>query len=144
MLACACVHVCVCVCVCACVCVCVRVCACVYACVYACVIVLLCFFSQTSSDPESVAKEMTAMQPALLVVGSLLLVEAVYVIAEQTVVCHVSVDTAVVCLLASYFVFNIQYPAGLNNIYTILEVILLKHRPKRVPIVVDRVLSLVM
>ena len=73
--------------------------------------------------------------------GDLTAISDVYIIAEKTVVCCVSVDKAVVSLLAVFYVFNMQYPAGLNSVYTILEIVLLQMRPAKVSIVVDRALS---
>ena len=84
---------------------------------------------------------MKTAQPCLLVLGTMTQITDAYIIAEKTVVCRVSINKAVVSLLAVYFVFNMQYPAGLNNIYTILEIVLLQTKPAKVSVVVNRVLS---
>ena len=87
------------------------------------------------------AEKMKIMQPCLVVFGDMAEISDAYIIAEKTVVCRVSADKAVVSLLAVYFVFNMEYPAGLTSVFTMLEIVLLQMRPAKVSIVVDRALS---
>ena len=47
-----------------------------------------------------------------------------------------------VVLLSSFYVFNLKYPHGLNNFYTVLEALVLNILPKNPSIVVSRVPSL--
>ena len=68
------------------------------------------------------AEQMTTMQPCLVVFGDLTAISDVYIIAEKTVVCRVSVDKAVVSLLAVFYVFNMQYPAGLNSVQVMKKI----------------------
>lgn len=44
---------------------------------------------------------------------------------EKKTVAKVDVEDAVIVLFASFFVFNLHYPHGCTNLYTIIEAILL-------------------
>ena len=77
----------------------------------------------------------------LLVLGDLVDLDDLFIIAEKTVICRVSVQRATISLLACYFIFNMEYPVGLNNVYSVLEIVLLRMRPSKVSIVVDRALA---
>ena len=61
--------------------------------------------------------------------------------AEATSVLQGEVTNTVTMLLVSFFVFNIHYPPGLSNFYTVLEVLLLRQVPKECPIIISNVLS---
>ena len=103
-------------------------------------LVCILYFRQ-SSDPAEVASQMEEMHPMLLVLGDLVDLDDLFIIAEKTVICRVSVQRATISLLACYFIFNMEYPVGLNNVYSVLEIVLLRMRPSKVSIVVDRALA---
>ena len=51
-----------------------------------------------------------------------------------------SVEVPIV-LLGAYYAFNMQYPAGLRNAYTFLELQLCGIAPKKLPKTVEKVLT---
>ena len=75
----------------------------------------------------------------LLVKGTLAEPVEVYVIAEKTVICQ----SSPLSLLASFYVFNLAYPVNMNNLYTILEHIIIDITPIKLSIVSTRVLSII-
>ena len=62
--------------------------------------------------------------------------------AEGTSILRGQLRNAVALLLASFFVFNIHYTPGLSGFYTVLEILLFNQLPKKCPITVSNVLSL--
>ena len=80
-------------------------------------------------------------QPLLVINGSLQDPKECYLVAEKTVILKGDFDNAIGLLLASFFVFNIHYPPGLSNFYTILEIILLHQLPKKYPLTVSNILA---
>ena len=96
---------------------------------------------QEISDPQQVAAELNQPQPLLVVEGTLESPKRCFIMAEETSVLQGEVTNAIAMLLASFFVFNIHYPPGLSNFYTVLEVFMLRQVPKKCPIIVSNVLS---
>ena len=96
---------------------------------------------QDDCDPQAVAAELQQPQPLLVVEGTLAKPARCFLMAEGTPVLQGQVKNAAALLLASFFVFNLHYPPGLANFYTVLEVLLLKQSPKKCPITVSNVLS---
>ena len=80
-------------------------------------------------------------QPLLVVQGKLSAPKKCYLMAEKTSILEVKNSNAVATLLASFFVFNMHYPPGLSNFYTILEVLLFGKGPKKCAITVCNVLT---
>lgn len=96
---------------------------------------------QEIADPQEVAAELNQPQPLLVVEGTLQSPKRCFIMAEATSVLQGDVTNAVAMLLSSFFVFNMHYPPGLSNFYTVLEVLLLRQIPKKCPITVSTVLS---
>lgn len=99
------------------------------------------FLLQENCDPQQVATQLHQLQPLLVVEGTLRIPKTCYIMAEGTSILQGQVKNAVAILLASFFVFNMHYPPGLSNFYTILEILLLGQIPKMCPITVSNVLS---
>ena len=74
--------------------------------------------------------------------GTLQQPREVYIIAEQLVISKISSHSSDAALLSSFYMMNMQFPHGLSNFYTVLEILLLNQCPKRIPIVVSQVISL--
>ncbi len=96
---------------------------------------------QENCDPQQTAMEVSQPHPLLLIVGTLQNPQECHLGAERTAILRGDMDNAVGLLLASFFVFNLCYPPGLTNFYTVLEVLLLGQTPKKCPITVANVLS---
>ena len=84
--------------------------------------------------------------PRLISSGTALNVEALCLAAEGMVVCKFgptnAILNAVVTLLASYYVFNANYPSGLyKNVYIFLEYVLLGKTSSSIPIAVENFLT---
>ena len=75
---------------------------------------------------ELVAKNMPSPQPCLIVKRSKGIAEDCYLVMEKTTISKVEVEDAVLILFAAFFVFNLHYPHGCTNLYTIMEAILLE------------------
>ncbi len=74
---------------------------------------------------ELVAKNMPSPQPSLIVKKKKGRAEQCYLVVENTLISPVKIEDAVLVLFASFFVFNVHYPHGCTNVYTVLEAILL-------------------
>ena len=61
-------------------------------------------------------------EPYILVVGEMEQVQQVFLVTDNDIVTEIELSNVPLCLLAAYFVFNIQYPKGCKNVYTFLEV----------------------
>ena len=107
------------------------------------------FFSQNDSDvnAENEIQETTA--PRLISTGATIDdVQSLVLAAEGMVVCRfkkINILSAVVTLLASYYVFNADYPKGhgghSKNVYLFLEYILLQRSRHALPINVEAVVG---
>ena len=97
---------------------------------------------QDGSDINTIAQEISDPEPKIITIGSLERPKEVYIVAEELVVAKLTVDNSPAALLSSFYVMNIKFPQGLTNFYTILEILFLNQFPKRIPIVVSQVISL--
>ena len=79
------------------------------------------------------------MQPYILVVG----LEAIqaYLVVDKKVVDDVSFEDIPYILMAAFFVYNICYPKGCINLYSFLEVVLLKFRSDKASPTVKHLLA---
>ena len=97
-----------------------------------------------------VSKKVAACtSPRLLSTGSIGHLHALLLIAEGMIVVKfrkMSILNAVICLLASYYAFNAQYPQGTTghskNIFVFLQHILILERKAAVPVNVEHFLSM--
>ena len=94
------------------------------------------------SDINSIAREISDPEPKIVTIGSLEKPKEVYIVAEQLVVAKLSVHNSPAVMLSAFYVMNIKFPHGLTNFYTILEILFLNQFPKRIPIIVSQVISL--
>ena len=83
-------------------------------------------------------------QSIIVTIGTLKNPREVYIIAEQLVIANISPHSCAAALLSAFYVMNMQFPNGLSNFYTVLEILLLNQCPKGIPIVVSQVISLYM
>ncbi|XP_046862965.1 uncharacterized protein LOC124456600 [Xenia sp. Carnegie-2017] len=77
----------------------------------------------------------TQIQPCILVVDDIYQSDLIYVVAEGIVLCHVTtkkIGDALVALLATYYIYNIQYIDG-KNVYSFLDMALLGIIPEKCP-----------
>ena len=56
-----------------------------------------------------------------------------YLVVDRNIVDRVSFNDVPFALMSTFFVFNICYPKGCNNLYTFLEVVILKYSSEKVP-----------
>ena len=81
-------------------------------------------------------------KPYILVIGSYKNPSQAFLVIDCLVVCEISnIDNAPLALLSAFFVFNISYPRGLNNVYTFLEHALLSLQHKHVTPTVGQFLA---
>lgn len=92
---------------------------------------------------EAAIAESTELAPSLLVKrnfdGS---IKEVFLICERQVLCKITPELSPLYLLAAFYAFNMKYPKGLHSLYTLFQIILLNSRPKKVPAIVSKVLTL--
>ena len=97
---------------------------------------------QTSLDVKSAAEEVTENAPTIMVKEKLggTGIET-FLVAEKLCLTKVHVSRAPLYLLAAFHVYNMEYPKGLTSLYTLLEVLLLNSRPKKMPQIVSTTLT---
>ena len=62
------------------------------------------------------------MEPTIVIEGSLAGIKEAYLVIEKEVLCKIpKIKEAVLILLASFYVFNINYTSGLFNLFMFLE-----------------------
>lgn len=66
---------------------------------------------------------MPSPQPCLIVKNDKGRAKDCYLVIEKTVIAKVEAADAVVILFASFFVFNVHYPHGCTNLYTVMEAV---------------------
>ena len=107
------------------------------------------FFSQNDSDVNAENEIHATTAPSLISTGATIDdVQSLVLAAEGMVVCRfkkINILSAVVTLLASYYVFNADYPKGhgghSKNVYLFLEYILLQGSRHALPINVEAVVG---
>lgn len=100
------------------------------------------FVQDVDADINKIAEGVSNPHPMIITIGTLQQPREVYIIAEQLVISKISSHSSAAALLSSFYVMNMQFPHGLSNFYTVLEILLLNQCPKRIPIVVSQVISL--
>ena len=84
---------------------------------------------QESFDVSNAAAWANGPQPQLISNCTL----CCLVVEEQLVLGKVPPSEAALALLGAYYIFNIEYPKGLQNLGTFLEIVLLDKVPRKVP-----------
>ena len=69
---------------------------------------------------EELVKNISQPEPYVLMFG-----DQFFLVIDCIVVTEVDAEAVPITLLSSYFVFNIKYPKGCNNLFSFLEVLLL-------------------
>ena len=73
------------------------------------------------------AEEICQASPSIILSGN-----QMFLAAEKRIICYIDkIVEAPVALLASYYVYNMSYPLGLQTFYTYLEYIILDNKPKK-------------
>ncbi len=75
---------------------------------------------------KSIIRERNQMEPYLLSNGTVNDYNQLFLIVDCEVLGEVSIQTVPVILLAVYFVYNICYPRGCNNLFLFFELMFLK------------------
>ncbi len=82
---------------------------------------------QDDADVKDIAEANCFLQPYIVLKGT----EA-YLVTDGQVICEVDVNQIPLVLMAAFYVFNICYPVGCKNFYSLLEVIVLGNSLKKV------------
>ena len=69
---------------------------------------------------EELVMNISQPEPYVLMFG-----DQFFLVIDCIVVTEVDAEAVPITLLSSYFVFNIKYPKGCNNLFSFLEVLLL-------------------
>ena len=81
---------------------------------------------QGATDVKKVAENNKILEPYVIVIGSPDSFSQAFLVIDGCVIDEITVvQTVPLILVASYYVFNICYPKGLNSFYSVLEAILL-------------------
>lgn len=99
---------------------------------YTCMYILLCMmYVQETLDTNTAVESKGQSEPYVLLIGSYKDPRQAFLVVDCFVVCEIkNIGNVPLALLSAYFVFNVCYPKGLNNVYTFLEHALfnLKHK----------------
>ena len=82
--------------------------------------------TQVASDVNKVCAERQQKAPYALIVGGHKDQQQAFLIIDGRVVTEVPVNDVPIYLMATYYILNICYPPGCQNLYCFLEVVLLK------------------
>lgn len=73
-------------------------------------------------DIDSEQYTVMNMEPTIVIKGSLTSIKDAYVLVQKQVVCRIpKMKEAVLILLASFYVFNMNYTKGFSNLFMFLE-----------------------
>ena len=91
---------------------------------------------------NSVVDGVPYLAPYILMTGSLHHPEQAFLVVDKTIISEIQgFENIPFILLSAFFVFNIKYPAGCNNFYSFLEVLLLQLPIKKASITVKHFIS---
>lgn len=77
------------------------------------------------------------MSHSFFVIGSSARPTEIFLVVDQNILCEVDVTDCILSLISVFFVFNICYTKGLNNVFTFLELALLNLPNKGPPSVIN-------
>ena len=69
--------------------------------------------------------QLCTTQPCLIVRTDNGHIKDTFLAIEKGLIAKVDIDSAILVLFSSFFVFNVKYPTGCNNFYLLLECIFL-------------------
>ena len=72
-------------------------------------------------------KENNVVDPYIIVVGTPEHCEAAHLVVDCNIVSEVDISDIPVTLMAAFFVFNICYPIGCCNFYSIMEIMIMNY-----------------
>ncbi len=76
---------------------------------------------QDDTDVESIARANSFLQPYIIVKE-----EEAYLVTDRQVICKIELNHHIpLVLMAAFYIFNICYPIGCKNLYSLLEVLVL-------------------
>ncbi len=78
---------------------------------------------------EQAIKDKNQLEPYFLVVRD---DQMVFLVTDNKILDHIEPRDLPFCLMAAYYVFNIEYPKGCHSFYSFLEVFALKMEPSKV------------
>ena len=81
-------------------------------------------YVQVTDDIKIIAQN-NHSEPYEIVVGDNKNPEQAFLMMDRKILTEINTEEIPVCLIAVFYVFNICYPAGCNNFYCFLEVVLL-------------------
>ena len=83
---------------------------------------------QDGEDPDSALKQAKTNSPYMMASGDdLLHIQQIQIVVEKVILCSVNTfNKALVCLFATYYVFDMAYPRECKNSVLFLEKALLK------------------
>lgn len=84
-------------------------------------------FSHQNDEPIDIQIK-KAVEPCLILSGNLSSFDHVYIAGEGMVVvrlCNMGLATALVLLVGSYYIFNMEYPSWAKNVFLFIETMLM-------------------
>ena len=82
------------------------------------------FYIQVTDDIKVIAQN-NQSEPYVIVVGNNKSPEQAFLVMDRKILTEINTEEIPIYLIAVFYVFNICYPAGCNNFYCFLEVVLL-------------------
>ena len=95
---------------------------------------------QASQNMAAAASALSVVHPSLIVKEKLDRQVEVFLACEKTLITDVKGLEAPYILLAAFYAFNMVYPKGTTSFYTLLEILLLGMKPKKIPSIVSKIL----
>ena len=96
---------------------------------------------QPSLTATAAAADSAQVAPTLVIKHHVSGDSEVFLVCEKSVITKVPGVEVPIVLRAAYYAYNMQYPSGLKNFYTLLELELCGITPKTLPRNVERVLT---
>lgn len=91
------------------------------------------YFLQESTDLQTATKDKGQNQPYILICGDLLQPDQLMLVIDNQVICDIEEDDIPFALMSAYYVFNICYVQGCNNVFKFFESSLLNTKTKVPP-----------
>ena len=96
---------------------------------------------QTSLTATAAAADVAQAAPSLIIKHHVSGDSKVFLVFERSVICKVPAVEVPIVIMAAYYAYNMQYPSGLKNLYTLFELELCGITPKKLPRNVERMLT---
>ena len=87
---------------------------------------------QTEVQARVPMSQIILPQPVILIRGSVQEPKEAYLATDKVILCKLSMENALLALMAAFYSFNVQYTPGCTNFFSFIDTYFLDHKmPKR-------------